>query len=408
MRSDAYRLPIYTLTAGISFTLTQLYTFLIFAKAITNKFKKKRPNIYFLKNLKSLALYFGFLVFISVGFGMSMSSIKSTYQMSVNLTIFFSVFYIFSNEEEFNSFLRVIFPFVFVAVAFQFYDLTNHQQPIELFKPEATMRFFVGGTKWMRPIEMMGTLLICFSGSLYALGTKNNYFKRSYLVVIGAASFISIFLTGTRAWAIGFFLAFILYLIFLGRKVASILPKIIVGFLFTLFLFLSIPVLSDQFANAWDRLSTSEGILEGDLSLGGTSTRFEEHAPQVMEAFSNSNFFFGAGFSDYYYEHGDIHVGYHNVLFNVGIIGIFFFLALFQKIFRETFSRRVPSRSREKKLALIPLVMLLIINTGVQTIGYGVTHSTFFFLQAYTLALLVIAQNAEQNQKLTVPIGQKR
>ena len=78
--------------------------------------------------------------------------------------------------------------------------------------------------------------------------------------------------------------------------------------------------------NSWSRVITVEKVIEGDITGGGTISRYDIRAPKVMEGFFSSSVVFGAGFSNHYYKYSDGHVGYHNILLNAGLTGSFIFL----------------------------------------------------------------------------------
>lgn len=395
-RDDVARLPIYSFAAGFSFTITQLYLLVMLLKSIKNKYHKQKLKIYFSNNLKVLAYYFILLITISLLIGMSFNSMREVFKIAVNLTIFYSIFYILSNRNDLTSFLWILFPFVFVALAFQIYGLTFGHQPIELFKPGALRNLYSSSDSplgWQRPIEMVFTLFICFTGSLFFWGNNDAYFNKLYLVIINIVSFVSIFLTGTRSWTFAFILSYIIFMGITRTRFNTSLPKILLGIVFAFILLKYSTVLDDQMTNAWSRFSTVKNLASGDLSLGETAPRYQKYTPRLWEGFKQSTIVFGAGFSDLYYKYSNIHIGYHNLLFNVGIVGVFLYLSLFIKIIHRIHLSSFQKQLISIKLSIIPLLMLLVINSAVQTIGYGVIHTPFFIIQAFTLALIVIANS---------------
>lgn len=104
-----------------------------------------------------------------------------------------------------------------------------------------------------------------------------------------------------------------------------------------------------------------------------------------MKAFSESTIILGSGFSDHYWENADGHVGYQNLLFNTGIIGAFIFLLITIKMLLKVYSKRLPYDNN--KLAILPLILLLIINTGTQTIGFTIGAERMI-LNAFAVVLI--------------------
>jgi hypothetical protein len=393
-RTDTKRLPIYSLMAGFSFTITQLYLILLVIKSITkNRFKK--PSIYFRNNLEILGWYVLVLLVVSGLIGFSFTSMRETYRTIINLTLFFSMFYILPNHKSLFHFLRLLFPFVFLAVLAQIYGLTFHQQPVELFKPGAGSHLYALDNMegWDRPIELVFTLFICFTGSLFLLGQEERPFSTWYLILVNTTSFFSIFLSGTRTWVVGFLFAYLLFLIFNKSKLPTYLFRSLIGLGLAAFVLHFIPVVNHHIDNIWLRISTVAALAEGDLSMGGTAVRFQEHAPSVWEGYLQSTIVCGAGFSDLFYEYDNIHVGYHNLLFNTGVVGVLLYLFFIVKLLRKPFEIENERHAKINKIAILPIIILLVINVGVQTIGYTVIHTPFYIIQAYALSLVVIAYN---------------
>ncbi|KAF5053430.1 hypothetical protein DSECCO2_398440 [anaerobic digester metagenome] len=390
-REDAQRLPLYSLGIGVSFSIIDIYLLILLAKSIKNK--SKRIFVFFQKQLNAFFLLFLVLIVFSFFMGASIGSLRGTYKTAINLTVFYSFFFVLRDKQQFYSFAKLMFPFVFVAVLFQIYGLTFKHQPIELFKPGSTVSFYDtenAGT-WERPLELVFTLFICFTSSLFFIGQKAPQFKNTYLGIINATSFLAIFLTGTRSWTMGFFVAYLFFLFIIKGRLDGSFMKLAFAILITFIVLSFSSVLDQQFESAWSRLSTTENLVKGDLSLGGTAGRYETYAPKVVKGFMASSIIIGAAFSDLYYEYQNIHVGYHNLLLNVGVAGLLVFFYFFISLFI-----RILHSGKEMRLASLGIVILLVINFGVQTIGFGVIHTQFFMLQAFSLALIALAYNNKQ------------
>jgi hypothetical protein len=160
-----------------------------------------------------------------------------------------------------------------------------------------------------------------------------------------------------------------------------------------------VSVIKNQILNAWNRLSTLEKVAEGDISAGGTASRFDERAPRVMQGFKESTILSGAGFSKLYYEYADGHVGYHNMLLNAGIIGMLLFFILIAKAFTLPYnlskSRNISVQSKnELKASFLLLLALLIINTGTQTLGYTPDGANRYLLMVLSLVFINQAVNS--------------
>ncbi len=287
----------------------------------------------------------------------------------------------------------------------QVYHLIFNHQLVELFKPGGGRNLAGFGWKqysglWIRPLEMVFTLFICFSGSLLFLGVKKQPFNQAYLFIVNGAAFLSIFLTATRSWVTSFVFGYVFFFFILRKEILKYFPKIVLCFILIIIIVSYNTVINTQFYNAWLRVSSVEKLVEGDTSLGGRAVRYQNYAPKVFEGFKKSTIIFGAGFSDLFYKYANVHVGYHNHLLNSGVIGVLIFLGVILKIIITSFFYQKNRTINPMKFAIIPFFCLLIINTGVQTIGYSLLQTPFYILQAYSLALLVIAYNLNMDNKI--------
>ena len=403
LRDDPYRLPLYSLTSGISFTLWDLYLMLLFIKVLVKpEFKQSIQRDYFKRELLSLFYYLLFLFVISIFIGMTYQGFRDLFKILINLTLFVSVPLILKNRQNFLYFLRVLFPFAIIAILLQIYSVVYGQQLVAIFKPGVTtvQSFLTGDNSieaWQRPIEMVHVLLVCFCGTLFLLSQKK-YFKKEYLTTINLLSFIGIFMTGTRSWFIALIVVYIFFFIMRFSQLSAVSMKRIFLIIALIAIISQVSVIKNQILNAWDRLSTLEKFAEGDITAGGTAKRFDERAPRVMQGFKESTILAGAGFSKLYYEYADGHVGYHNMLLNAGIIGMLLFFILIAKAFTLQYnlskSRNISVQSKnELKASFLLLLALLIINTGTQTLGYIPDGNNRYLLMVFSLVFINQAVN---------------
>ena len=142
-------------------------------------------------------------------------------------------------------------------------------------------------------------------------------------------------------------------------------------------------------------MKTVEAVVQGDITGGGTISRYNVKAPGVMKAFWSSSVISGAAFSDLFFDYSNGHIGYHNILLNAGIIGLLMFLLIIAKILSYPFRICDKFRGYDKtpfKVSVIPLVILLIINTGTQTIGYTPLGINRVILIFYALFLIELSR----------------
>ncbi len=382
---DEKRLPLYKLGPGLSLMITDLYFLLIFVKAFVNR-------SLFINKLKLefgvlLALFLMLLV-VSFGYDFSFNSLAQTIRVAINCTLFYSVLFIFRDLNVLAHFLRSIFPFVFFAVGLQIFGLTFKAQPIEFFKAGSIRNLYAGAEFGFveRPIEMVGVVFASFCGTFLMLSLKRAYsfFSERYMMIINITGLLSMILSGTRSWTVGFFAAWTFFLFISNSRITKYFYQGIITVILVLGFFNLVPVLNEQLGSAWERIATVTRIVEGDTSLGGSAGRYQNYAPKILNHFSSTNPFFGAGFSDFYYSNENIHVGYHNLLFHSGIIGIIIHIWLYFRIFKLT----VFSSIQFRKVTFIPFLIFISINFGVQIIGWGVIHQHLFLLQALAFAFI--------------------
>lgn len=399
LKDDPYRLPVYTLGPGISFALNELYILVIFFKTfVIRRFRNNYSYPFFQKELKVLLILYIVLVLISPLMGMNINSLSNVIKLSIALSLYYSLFRLINNEEQFTKFLKTIFPFAFVALILQIYFLINGEDLVALVKPGLRELYEKLDTQdpqdWVRPIEMGHTMLITFTASLWLLLKRHSEFRKQYLFLVNLTSFLVIFLTGTRSWIIAFSIGYFIFFILAGKKISRILIRnilFIIGFVFILNI---IPLINQQVKNSWSRVITVEKIIEGDITAGGTISRFNIRAPRVIEGFLSSSILLGAGFSNHFYNYADGHVGYHNILLNTGIAGFFIFFYFIWKTILFPFKILSKHRYLNRqfiKVSIIPLVLLILINTGTQTIGFTPNGVNRIFLMVFALIIIDMA-----------------
>jgi hypothetical protein len=382
---DEKRLPLYKLGPGLSLMITDLYFLLIFVKAFVNR-------SLFINKLKLefgvLMALFLMLFIISFGYDFSINSIAQTIRVAINCTLFYSVLFIFRDLSVLTVFFRSVFPFVFFAVGLQIFGLTFKMQPIEFLKAGSVQNLYAGAEFGLeeRPIEMVGVVFVAFCGTLLMLSLNKVYrfFSERYLLIINLTGLLSMVLSGTRSWTVGFFAAWLFFLLISKGRMIKYFFQGIFTVILLLGVFTLVPVLNKQLVSAWERITTVTRVVEGDTSLGGSAQRYQVYAPKLIDDFSKSNPFFGAGFSDFYYTNANIHVGYHNILLHSGIVGVLFHLWFYFRVFKRTLF----SSSQIRKVAFIPFLIFILVNFGVQVIGWGVIHQYFFAIQAFAFAFL--------------------
>jgi hypothetical protein len=399
LRDDPYRLPIYSLAPGFSFALNELFILIFFAKSLFNRrIKNNYISPFFRKELNLLLWLFIILILISPLLGMSFNSLSNVFKLSITFTLFYSVLRLLNTEEQLINFLRVMFPFAFVGLALQIYGLMNGEQLIALVKPgiKTVQGSYISGDPegWIRPIELGHAMLITFSGSLFLLISGRHNFSKQYLILINLISFLVVLMSGTRSWFIAFCTGYIAFFFLARERIPRLIINSTVVIIIFIFFIGGISVVNNQVKNALSRFVTIEKVIEGDITGGGTISRYDIRAPRVMEGFYSSTIILGAGFSDHFYEYADGHVGYNNILLNTGVTGFLLFLYFIIQVFRKPIAIAKKYKNINKpliKTSIISLIILLIINTGSQTIGFTPDSINRIVLMIFSLIMIDLA-----------------
>jgi hypothetical protein len=341
--------------------------------------------------------------------GVSGNHFIPIFRVLIGFSLFVSTIFIFKNEEDIINFFKIIFPFTFIAIILQLYGMVNHQQLVEAFNPLISISQGVLTGNEMRPIELVVVLLFSFFGSLLYLGKKNSGFSKSFLLVVNITSFVSILMTATRSWFLGFIVMYFFYFYLNYKRLGKNVILFVTAIGFFLIIIFMTPQIGNQINVASKRLATIKELLAGDLTAGGTLSRLTERGPRVMEGFKKSTIIFGAGYSDLYFEYGDMHVGFQNNLLHSGVIGFFILFSFAATLFftplriLRKFSYRSDLRIILRNLPLL-IPAVLTINTGTQFWGFGLVYLSRIMLLA---AYISISSIYIQAYKFSKPQGIK-
>lgn len=403
---DPYGLPMYRFGA-FSISILELFYLVIFLKAINKSNKERQIHNFFKVDLMFITGLFFILIIVSLALGTSYVSMKLMYKTMIYLTLFYSFYKLIDSKEKLFRFFGLLFPFAFLAVSLQLFSLIFKRQLVSLFKPGVTVTQGVlqvaeGTHAWVRPIEMAHVLLICFAATLFLISFKKHNYNRTYLMTVNLVSFFGILLTGTRSWILAFLAAYFFFFIVTYKNTKTLLKMLLVSGALGAVIIYFVPVLEQQAISAWSRFMTVQDIVQGDITAGGTMGRYDQRAPYVMEGFYSSTIFFGAGFSDHFYAYADGHVGYHNILLNTGILGSLIFLFFLLRLLFYPFKKKGRQKNIDTswlKVSILPLIILLVLNSGTQTLGFTPDGSNRFILMAVAFVLVNLSVTLSREKK---------
>ena len=397
-----FRLPIYTFAPNVSTSFTELFIILFLIKSFyRNQWYRYKSFVY-----RKWHGYLGYLLIVllimSFMLGVSGDHFIPILRGVITLSLYVSTIFIFKNEEDIINFFKIIFPFAFIAIILQLYGMVNHQQLVVLFNPLISTTQGVLSGDEMRPIELAVLLLFCFFGSLLYLGKKNSGFSQFYLLAVNITSYVSIFMTATRSWILGFTIMYLFYSYLNFKRLGKKVIAFIIALGFFLIIIFIIPQIGNQINVASKRVATIGALASGDISAGGTLSRLNERGPRVMEGFKNSTIILGAGYSDLYFEYVDRHVGFQNILLQSGVIGFIIFISFATTLFfiplrmLKKFSYRSDLRTILRNLPLL-IPVVLTINSGTQFWGFDVNGISRIMLLAAYISISSIYIQAYKN-----------
>jgi len=287
--------------------------------------------------------------------------------------------------EDYNflvNFSKLIFIAIFINLVGQIIHIAVGNPVFLIFKPDLT---FYGeglmdiefGSHLIRPIWGHW---ICFLGIFLALFFQirdEGIFSRSFLYTIIFVSYISIFIGATRGWILSFsFIIFTLPFVFSTSRNIGIVLKFFFGSLiFIVMLYSFSSSFRIQADLVFERLTTLELLVEGDVTAGGTNARLTERHDKVFDVFKESPVF-GKGISSSALDVNDSHVGNQNMLMEGGIIGFLINLSIWISIvlmaLRYHFKSKGFAFYKQELLVvvIIFIALFLIHSTSSAVFGY--------------------------------------
>ncbi|MBE0675674.1 MAG: hypothetical protein IH591_13515, partial [Bacteroidales bacterium] len=298
--------------------LAQIYVIITVVKAAL---RKNGVQVFYNKYLQVLFIYLIFMIIWGhmMGFSGGMNVYFRVLKGVIPMLLFYSVPRLFTNQDYYFRFFRIIFVIVLVAFAAQLFTLFSGITPTEAAgiapgedqEESKDFRFFYNSS----------STLIGFFAALYLLNRRTTAFRNPILpyAVIFSVLAMSV-LSATRGWMISFSLVLLFTFLFTGMIRSKRILEFVLISVPLLYLAFSNPVINRQINFARERLGKIEAITEGDLTAEGSLQRLDYRSQRVMGAWSE-NPVFGWGLSDKGYEYGDGHVGNQSLLAISGITG---------------------------------------------------------------------------------------
>jgi len=415
--TDIHRIPFYPIIAGITLSFEELFIFMYLLKTVV---LKRKFRFIFKKDFTFLTIYTVLVLVYSLVLGMSSDVMISTFRMLIPWSFIYIIVKLFVKESDFDKLNRLLFPFVFLALASQVYSYLTGNYFGRFLKGISLdtnlLLLSAESEQASRAADSSIILIYCFTMALFYLSPKRKAFPRYYLYIIIIFSMLSVFLSGTRGWIIAFF-SFLFLVLFTARKSKNIKHYISIGALATvvigLFLFF-FPLVKVQMKRVSDRVVTVVDLAEGDITARGTLSRLSQRGPKVLKKFKESPLL-GWGFSTVYFENADRHVGHHNILLNVGIIGYIILNFIFFKwcMCMYRFSRFKPvqvnyGQNAIKILYFAFLAMYIIHSSSAQSWGFDIKIPKVLFYTLLIAFFSIIERSLKRQTKISSNITVKK
>jgi hypothetical protein len=390
---EAMRIPLYTLAAGFSLSFQDLFIIMFVIKYLTNKqittfFLNKEFKIFF----TVLAFYVAYSFLFGVGY-------KEFVLISRMLIPWFFILIIpayIPNRVTMSDVSRMLFPVVFIAFVSQVYTyITGTYWDYQLRGEDLSLQLMVDNSSAAsRSYSSVYIIFICtIQAFYYLLDDKQNMFSKKYLSLIIVISIFSIYLTATRGWIIAYGVLLVGILIVYGtsRDISRLFKLGLAAVAIILILTTQLPVLRSQMDLVYERFTTLEILLKGDVTAGGTLARLDERGPRVMGKFKE-NPILGWGFSEKFFEYADGHVGHQTILLNTGLIGYIYLNILFIHILSKIIKIKSTTELDNVRSIWVYIFAMLSVYAihSSSTIFWGFSIGT---VQIMTIAIILTAVN---------------
>lgn len=385
----------------------QLYIGVALVKAIRQE--QEGFRLFYSRGLQILLIYLFFLVVQGYTWGVSLELNVQFRIVKFILPLFllYALPRLMDNEKQYWEVLYYLFPITFTVLFAQIFTIQNGRSPAIAWgvQVDASHLFVVSREVAYRGFFNDGLVLITILGSFLALGSKENRFSNSYMYIVIVSLFLSIFLSATRGWILGFLVVALGFLFFVSRiRPAQVLKVTAISIVLAAILY-SIPIVMIQVDNAWSRLMTLQALAGGDITAGGTLVRLERRSPLVLKRWAESPLT-GIGFSNDFFRHGDMHVANQNILLHTGIIGTVLLFSFFTFFLTKLFSAAtaLPRGHPQKNQLMVFIIFfvgwfLIHSVTSQQFAFYAQPHVGMVIGFYFSFAALTYLRSQEKKEK---------
>lgn len=413
------RIPIYTFLPGMSIEFEELLLFMYIAK---HYFLKEKAKFVFQKSFSYFIMVSAFVFLVSIVEGIDQDNILETLRNLIPWAWVLVAPSFLSTPEKVLKFSKLLFPFVFLALALQVHSFMQGQYLDDIIRGvQGEFNLAVEGEEEAsRSYSSVCLLLYSLIQALFYLFTKQKSFRSvNYLGGVVFCAFTSIFLSATRGYILGFGLLIFLtfFQMMKGQNMRRLINFGFAALVLVLILQWSFPLIDRQVKATFERLSTLKKLAAGDVTAGGTLMRIDVRGKRVLNEFYKSPII-GWGFSNTYFRYADGHVGFQTVLLNGGIIGAFYLNLFFFLLVLRTWKFSLRNDMMETwggglKVYAFALISIYLIH-GSSTMFWGfIMHFeqtekilTFAFLFASFNAMVISVLPEDKPKPVWTGIGQ--
>ena len=400
------RLPLYSLTGGLSFSVLDVFVLTSLAKVVV---LGKVKDFVVSKSLRFLLLYFA-LVSIPMTFvlGTENTSFFNNFRPYFYYAILVSFYFLIDDTEDVFKFGYLMVPYVLFTLFDQLYLLTQDTLLISLINPE-TIRTIVNNTLTDEARAYFSGFLLIFYAFIFALQLRGNpkyelFSGFAYAVIIMAlATFL---LSATRVYLMVPLAGFGMYML-LGRQGGSDAVKLSVSAALSAVVFFSLDIISFDFfmKSIWPRFEAFFMVILGGGNLTEFDTvqsRLDSDLPDLLEGIMISPLV-GTGFSDDFRHYVNDDLGFLNSILIFGLLGFTLFINFFIMLFYQLNHWIKQAGANLNARAILNTTRMVMV--GI-LLGYATTYDFFtvrqaerIFFVSILLASTEIAVRSIKNQK---------
>ena len=407
------RLPIYSLTGGISFSVLDIFVLASLAKIVMRGVVKQ---FVVTKSLRFILIYFA-LVSIPMTFvlGLEGTSFFNTFRPYFYYTILVSFYFLIDDPKDILKFGYLMVPYVLFTLFDQLFLLTQNRLLISIINPE-TIRAIVNNTVTNDARAYFSGFLLIFYAFIFALQLRSNpryeLFSGLAYAIIGV-SLATFVLSATRVYLMIPLAVFGMYVL-LDRRGGSDAVRLSIFVALFAIVFFSLNIISFDFflKSIWPRFEAFFMVIFGGGNLAEFDTvqsRLDEDLPSLIEGVMHSPLV-GTGFSGVFsrYENNDL--GFINTILIFGLVGftlVINFLVMLLRQLNQWVGRAGANPNARAILNTTRMAMVGVL------LGYATTFDFFTVRQVdriYFMAILLASTeiavhhiNQQKRDSLTNP-----